>query len=76
MSVPKQVLILFALQQKFLDSVAVEEIGRWEHELFDYFDANHKDILDGIAETGQLPDKDKFIAAIKEFAETFQPADK
>ena len=76
LSVPKQVLILFALQQKFLDSVAVEEIGRWEHELFDYFDANHKDILDGIAETGQLPDKDKFIAAIKEFAETFQPADK
>ncbi|MDY4002895.1 MAG: F0F1 ATP synthase subunit alpha, partial [Ligilactobacillus saerimneri] len=76
LSVPKQVLILFALQQKFLDSVAVEEIGRWEHELFDYFDANYKDILDGIAETGQLPDKDKFIAAIKEFAETFQPADK
>ena len=74
--VSKQVLILFALQQNFLDDVAVSDITRWEQGLFDFFDANHKDIEEEIDKTGKLPDKDKFIAAIKEYADTFQPADK
>ncbi len=70
--VEKQVLILYALTHGFLDSVVVDEILRYQDEMFAFFDSNHKDLLDHIAKTGQLPDTDKLDTAIKEFAATFQ----
>lgn len=45
---------------------------RYQDEMFAFFDSNHKDLLDHIAKTGQLPDTDKLDTAIKEFAATFQ----
>ena len=74
--VEKQVLILYTLTHGFLDSIAVADILRYQDEMFAFFDSNHKDLLDVIAKTGDLPDTDKLDAAIKEFAETFQPSDK
>ncbi len=71
LSVEKQVLILYALDEGFLDKVELDDIAKFESDLFDYFDSNHADILKGIADTGQLPDGDTFKAAIKEFADTF-----
>ena len=65
-------LILYALTHGFLDSVVVDEILRYQDEMFDFFDNNHKDLLDHIAKTGQLPDTDKLDTAIKEFAASFQ----
>ncbi|WP_290032777.1 F0F1 ATP synthase subunit alpha [Ligilactobacillus cholophilus] len=70
--VEKQVVILYALTHGFLDSVLVDDILRFQNELFDYFDSNHKDLLDEIKKTGNLPDTKKLDAAIKEFADTFQ----
>ncbi|MDN6543276.1 MAG: F0F1 ATP synthase subunit alpha, partial [Lentilactobacillus parabuchneri] len=35
---------------------------------------SHKDLLDEITKTGQLPDTGKLDAAIKEFEQTFQPS--
>ena len=70
--VEKQVLILYALTHGFLDSVVVDEILRYQDEMIAFFDSNHKDLLDHIAKTGQLPDTDKLDTAIKEFAATFQ----
>ena len=70
--VEKQVVILYALTHGFLDSVVIDDILKFQNELFDYFDSNHKDLLDEIKNTGNLPDTDKLDAAIKEFADTFQ----
>ncbi|HIX01380.1 MAG TPA: F0F1 ATP synthase subunit alpha [Candidatus Ligilactobacillus excrementigallinarum] len=70
--VEKQVVILYALTHGFLDSVVIDDVLKFQNELFDYFDSNHKDLLDEIKNTGNLPDTDKLDAAIKEFADTFQ----
>ncbi|MCP9312384.1 F0F1 ATP synthase subunit alpha [Liquorilactobacillus satsumensis] len=70
--VDKQVLILYALTHGFLDAVPVDDITRFQNELFDFFDSNHKDLLDGIKKTGNLPETEKLDAAIKDFAAGFQ----
>lgn len=74
--VAKQVLILYALTHGFLDTVLVDDILRYQDEMFGFFDANYADLLDHITKTGQLPDEAKLDAAIKEFAATFQPSKK
>ena len=67
--VEKQVLILYALVHGYLDSVPVEDIARFQNELFDNFDSSH-------AETGELPDDKKLSAAVEEFSESFTPSEK
>src|SRR5699024_7063229 len=57
--VEKQVLILYALVHGYLDSVPVEDIARFQNELFDNFDSSHADLLKTIRETGELPDDKK-----------------
>lgn len=74
--VEKQVLILYALVHGYLDSVPVEDIARFQNELFDNFDSSHADLLKTIRETGQLPDDKKLSAAIEEFSESFTPSEK
>ncbi|GAA0810274.1 F0F1 ATP synthase subunit alpha [Ligilactobacillus aviarius] len=74
--VEKQVVILYALTHGFLDSVVIDDITKFQDGLFDYFDNNHKDLLDEIKKTGQLPDTAKLDAAIKDYADTFQASNK
>lgn len=72
--VEKQVAILYALTRGFLDDVPVEDIRRFEEEFFMYLDQNHKDLLDSIAQTGNLPDDEDMKAAIEGFKRTFAPS--
>ena len=74
--VEKQVLILYALTHGYLDSIPVEDISRFQNELFDNFDSSHADLLKTIRETGKLPDDKKLSAAIEEFSESFAPSEK
>ncbi|WP_302047524.1 F0F1 ATP synthase subunit alpha [Ligilactobacillus agilis] len=74
--VEKQVVILYALTHGFLDTVAVDDILPFQDQLFDFFDANHQDLLTEIKTSGQLPDTAKLDAAIKDFAQTFQASAK
>lgn len=71
--VEDQVLILYALTHGFLDKVPVDDIQRFQDELFDYVASNNKELTDEIRETKQLPDTEKMDAAVKAFAEHFQP---
>ncbi|WP_268913275.1 F0F1 ATP synthase subunit alpha [Lentilactobacillus sp. SPB1-3] len=71
--VEKQVVILYALTHGFLDKIEIEDVLRYESELFDFFDQSHKDLLDSIVKTGQLPEEADMDAAIKDFEQTFQP---
>ncbi len=67
LAVQYQVLILYALTHGFLDTVPVDDILAFESQLFDFFDANHKDLLDTIVTTKDLPDEEKLDAAIQSF---------
>lgn len=70
--VEKQVIILYALTHGFLDPIPIEDITRFQDELFDFFDSNAADLLKQIRDTGNLPDTDKLDAQIKAFAGGFQ----
>ena len=72
--VEKQVLILYALTHGYLDSIPVEDIARYESEIYDNFDSSHADLLKHIRETGELPDEKKLQAAIEEFNDSFSPS--
>ena len=65
--VEKQVLILYALTNGFLDSVPIDDILAFEEDLYAYFDLNHDSLLEVIRTTNDLPDADILDAAIQEF---------
>lgn len=67
LAVQYQVLILYASTHGFLDTVPVDDILAFESQLFDFFDANHKDLLDTIVTTKDLPEEEKLDAAIQSF---------
>lgn len=72
--VEKQVAILYALTRGFLDDIPVEDIQRFESELFTFLDHNKKELLDHIKNTGDLPKEEDFNAAIEEFKKSFNPS--
>ena len=69
--VEKQVLIIYTATNGYLDKVALDAIGRFESDLYTYFDAQHPKLLEELARTGILTDElqAKIDAAIKAFAE-------
>ena len=69
--VEDEVLILYALTHGFIDSIPVEDIQRYELELYSFFASNHEDLLEVIRKTGDLPDEDKLNEALKNFNEGF-----
>jgi F-type H+/Na+-transporting ATPase subunit alpha len=71
--VEKQILVIYAATAGYLAAVPVAAIGQYERELLVFFDAEHKDLLQHIAETGSMVDgiKEKIDAALKRFNDTF-----
>lgn len=65
--VEKQVLILYALTNGFLDSVPIDDILAFEEELYSYFDLHYDGLLDVIRTTKDFPDTDELNAAIQAF---------
>ncbi|GAK14490.1 F0F1 ATP synthase subunit alpha [Geomicrobium sp. JCM 19039] len=73
--VEKQVAIIYSLVNGFLDDIPVSDVLRFEKELFTYMDNNAVELLKGIRETGNLPDKEEFDGVISEFKKNFSPSD-
>lgn len=71
--VEKQVLILYCLTHGYLDDYKVSDMLPYQDKIFDYFDSNHKDMMDHIAKTGELPDETQLNNAIKDFEKIFKP---
>ncbi len=71
LKVEKQVLILFALTRGHLDEIPLTDIRRFESELFNWFDANGKELLDQIRETKDLKDENALAEAIENFKKVF-----
>jgi F-type H+-transporting ATPase subunit alpha len=76
--VEKQVCILFAGGNGYIDDVAVEDVRRFESEFSHYLDNNKADILTAIREEKQISDKtkDALKAALTEFKGRFQSGKK
>jgi len=70
----KQVVIIFAATNGYLDAYPVAECRRYEKELYSFLDARHAALLKELAEKKDLKGAptDKLKAALAEFAEVFQ----
>src|SRR5918993_164643 len=71
--VEKQVLIIYAGTNGFLDQVPVSDVGAYETELYRTFELRHAGILKTIAEKKQIDDelKGQVTAALKDFSQQF-----
>ena len=69
----KQVAIIFAATNGYLDPVPVEQCGRYEREFLPFLDTRHPELLKAIAEKKDIKGEltDQLHAACKEFAELF-----
>jgi F-type H+/Na+-transporting ATPase subunit alpha len=72
--VEQQVVVLYAGTNGYLDGVAVDDVNQYETEILEWFETRHRDILDGIRDSGDIPDVDAFKAAIAEFTDQFEGA--
>jgi F-type H+/Na+-transporting ATPase subunit alpha len=72
--VEKQVAIIFAAGNGYLDDVKVEDVRRFEAELMRYLDNNTVSLLDGIREKRELNDdlKAQLKTALSEFKGQFK----
>ncbi|MBV8893942.1 MAG: F0F1 ATP synthase subunit alpha [Acidobacteria bacterium] len=74
--VEKQVCIIFAGSNGVLDDIAVEEIRRFEAELYRFLDDQKPEVLQAIREKRELNDdiKRQLTEALKQFKQEFQQA--
>src|SRR6185312_15164970 len=72
--VEKQVAILFAGANGYLDDIAVEDIGRFEADLYRYLDNSKPELLQAIREKKELNDdiKRQLNEGLKDFKQRFQ----
>ena len=73
MPVEYQVIIIYAATKKYLLDVAVEDIGTFEKELFEFIDTKYSEIPELIKKDKEITDKTEelLIKAIKEFKVEF-----
>jgi F-type H+/Na+-transporting ATPase subunit alpha len=73
-SVEKQVVVIYAGTNGYMDEIPVSEVSRYEKELLELFELKHKDILDNIAETKDLTDENtaKLKKVLEDFTNNFK----
>jgi F-type H+-transporting ATPase subunit alpha len=74
MAVEKQVIIIYAATKKYLLDIPVEDILRFQNELFEYIDTKYPEIPESIA-TNKVMDEEteaKLIKAIEECKASFK----
>lgn len=74
MKVEKQIALIFAATNGYLDQFPLEQIDRFEEEYLEYLDTQHIDLLHKIIEVKELTDeiKDSLIKAIEVFVANFK----
>ena len=72
--VEKEVLIVFAANEGYLDKLDVDQVRNFENGLFAHFDARHPELLAEIIEKRELSDalRKKLSSAIEGYLATFQ----
>jgi F-type H+/Na+-transporting ATPase subunit alpha len=72
--VEKQVVLIFAATNRYLDTVAVEDCGRYERELYAFIDTNYSGLLTMIRQKKAIDDavRAELTKALEAFKERFQ----
>ena len=78
LSVDKQILILFAATNGFVDTLPVESLGRYERELYAFVDSQKRDFMKELAQKGGDGKAfdglaEKMRAVLTEFGKLFNP---
>ncbi|HRI69786.1 MAG TPA: F0F1 ATP synthase subunit alpha, partial [Polyangium sp.] len=78
LAVEKQILIIYAGTNGFVDDLPVDSLAQFEQELFAFVESKHKAILTDIAEKKVLDNdlKERMNKAIESFKKTFVPGGK
>ena len=73
MSTEKQVAIIYAASQGYLDDVELESVKEFEVGLLEHFETKHKDCLKELKKSGDISDDlgSKMNKAIEEFKKSF-----
>ena len=76
LTVERQVLIIFAGTNGYLDAVAEDDVAAYEQELYQFIDVRHAELLKRLTELKKLDDQLKadVTSAVKEFTEQFTAA--
>jgi F-type H+-transporting ATPase subunit alpha len=76
MPAEKEVAILFAGANGYLDEWPVEAVGEYESQMLEFMESRHSDILNDIKEKEDITDEteEKMKKALDEFKEIFQPS--
>jgi F-type H+-transporting ATPase subunit alpha len=71
--VENQVVLVYAATKGFLDSVAINDVRRYEVDLYRFLETRHPGVLTGIAEKKTIDDEIKALleSALKEFGGQF-----
>ena len=74
MPVEKQVLIIYAGTNGFIDQVAPENLPRYQNELFEFVESQHPGLFPAIVEKRQIDDdtKPQLEKALQEFNQRFE----
>ena len=76
LAVEKQVVIIYAATRGFLDPVAVEDVRRYEEELYRFLETRYPAVLTALAQKKTIDDEVKgaLEGALKDFGQTFVAA--
>ena len=76
MSAEKEVAILFAAANGYLDEWPEESVADYEQQMLEFLESKHPDVLNAIKESDDISDDTdtKMKAALDEFKGMFQPA--
>jgi F-type H+/Na+-transporting ATPase subunit alpha len=75
--IEKEVLIIFAANEGFFDKLEVRQIKQFEHELYAFVEARHRDVLDEIRSRREMTDdlRKRLLDTLTSFAQSFAPAE-
>ena len=76
MTAEKEVMILFAGANGYLDEWPVEDVGEYESQMLEFMESKHSEILNEIKEKEDISDEtaENIKKALDEFKGMFQPA--
>ena len=75
LSVEKQILIIYAGNEGYLDDVEIKDVQQYESDMYKFMEAQHPDILPAVAEKKKIDDELKATIdkALEDFKKVFKP---
>jgi F-type H+-transporting ATPase subunit alpha len=75
LTMEKQVLVIFAGTNGYLDNIEVSNVGAYERQMLNFFESNHKKIIEQVATGKKLSNElqAEIKKALDDFAKRFEP---